>query len=273
MDKYAVVGNPIAHSKSPFIHAAFAKQCGQNLQYSALLSQETEFEKDLKEFFNEGLGLNVTVPFKLKAYEFADQLSETAKKAGAVNTLIKKECGQIVGDNTDGIGLVNDLLKNQKLPLKDKRVLIIGAGGATQGVLLPLLKESPKAITIANRTFGKAQALSEKFSENKADLIQAIALEELENQQVDIIINASSAGLSGESAPLPTNLKNTFCYDMVYGSELTPFLKSAQAKGCEQFADGLGMLVEQAAESFYLWRSVRPDTQPVLESLRLELKT
>lgn len=268
MDKYAVIGNPIAHSKSPIIHALFAKQTQQNLHYSAMLSSAESFENDLKIFFKTGKGLNVTVPFKLQAFEFADELSVSAQQAGAVNTLIKQSNGAVLGDNTDGVGLVNDLVNNLQLYVEGKSIIIIGAGGATQGVLFPLLTtQHPKEIKIANRTLEKAKELSVRFS--KFGKVSAISMDDLAAlKSADIIINASSAGLTGESAVLPKTLANCFCYDMVYGKALTPFLLAAKQNACEHFADGLGMLVEQAAESFYLWRGVRPDTKSVLEHLR-----
>jgi shikimate dehydrogenase len=271
MERYAVIGNPIAHSKSPQIHTLFAEQCQQDLQYTAILSSDENFEKDLDAFFEEGQGLNVTLPFKIKAMHYANELSESAKQAGAVNTLIKKE-NKIIGDNTDGIGLVRDLVDNHKQQLKNKNVLILGAGGATRGVIAPLVTEKVSQVFIANRTLEKAEALVEHFSQGTSVPLQALALSKvvaLEN--IDIVINASSAGLSGETSLLPENISQCFCYDMVYGSEQTPFLKDALAKGCQGAADGLGMLVEQAAESFFLWRSVRPETKSVLGALRASL--
>ncbi len=269
IDQYAVVGNPIAHSKSPQIHNIFAGQSSQQMEYTAMLSSEESFDQDLKDFFSSnGKGLNVTVPFKLRAFDFADQLSERAQQAGAVNTLILSEEG-VRGDNTDGIGLVNDLKNNQSLVLKAKRILIIGAGGASRGVIAPLFLEQPESITIVNRTVSKAQGLSDTFSD--LGNITALGFESLvEQEPYDLIINASSAGLSGEAPAIPDSLSlsSTFCYDMVYSKDDTPFVAWAKQRGCQGACDGLGMLVEQAAESFYLWRGERPNTAPVLKELR-----
>lgn len=269
MDKYAVIGNPIAHSKSPEIHRRFAEQCGQLMTYEAICSTEEDFKKDVTNFFKDGSGLNVTLPFKLQAFEFADELSEQAKKAGAVNTLALKS-GKIVGHNTDGIGLVRDITKNHHQLIENKKVLLLGAGGAARGVILPLIENGAKELIIANRTEKKAKKLVEFFK--ASDLLKAISLEDVPAQKdIDIIINASSAGLSGASANLPEHLEKCFCYDMVYSAKETPFITEAKQKGCKHHADGLGMLVEQAAESFFIWRNLRPDTKPILESLRKQL--
>lgn len=271
MDQYAVVGNPIAHSKSPKIHSEFAEQTQQQMSYTTLFSEEADFVKDLNCFFaGDGKGLNITVPFKLKAYEFADALSERAKQAGAVNTLVKKEQG-IFGDNTDGIGLVNDLCTNQGVNLKQARILIIGAGGASRGVIGPLFEQAPASITIVNRTLTKAEDLAEQFAH--LGKINAIGFEQMGSDDTyDVIVNASSAGLGGEAPALtPMRLENSFCYDMVYGKHETPFMSLVKSFGCKHSCDGLGMLVEQAAESFYLWRDIRPDTQALLTHLRAEL--
>lgn len=269
MDYYAVIGNPIEHSKSPLIHSLFAKQCKQALEYTALLSEHETFESDVKNFFVTGKGMNVTVPFKIKAMQLADVLSEAAQQAGAVNTLIKQGA-QIIGDNTDGLGLVNDLCINHQQDLTDKTIVIIGAGGASKGVIMPLLEKHPAHIIIANRTLEKAQALVERFK--PYGKLSAVALHEVKTlKPIDLLINASSAGLSGESVVLPENLSRCFCYDMIYSKTLTPFLRDAHTKGCTQYADGLGMLVEQAAQSFFLWRGIKPDTQAVLKTLKNEL--
>lgn len=269
MDKYAVIGKPISHSKSPIIHRLFAQQCEQNMEYVALLSKAECFEKDLEHFFSSnGKGLNVTLPFKLQAFQFANQLSERAKLAGAVNTLIKKD-EIIIGENTDGLGLVKDLKVNHGYDLKNKSILLIGAGGASRGVIAPLLDENPLSLTIVNRTEAKAQELAELFLSYGS--IEAINFEALNKQaHFDLIINASSAGLNGEAPTLldAINLKNSFCYDMIYAKTDTPFIAWVKTKGCTHTADGLGMLVEQAAESFYLWRHVRPETQSVLQQIR-----
>ncbi len=268
MDKYAVIGNPIAHSKSPEIHRRFAEQCKQELSYGALLSTEQNFKQDVSEFFKDGLGLNVTLPFKLQALEIADELSELAEKAGAVNTLAL-ENKKLVGYNTDGIGLIRDIQNNHKQTLKNKNVLLLGAGGAARGVILPLLQEGVSRLLIANRTEQKAKDLLTQFSSPVMESLGLDAVPALKS--IDMIINASSAGLSGISANLPENLEKVFCHDMVYAAKDTPFISEAKQKGCKQYSDGLGMLVEQAAESFFIWRKVRPETRPVLEALRKQL--
>lgn len=273
MDSYAVIGNPIDHSKSPEIHEQFAKQCQQDMEYSTLLSTEENFNKDVTQFFENGSGLNVTLPFKVDAMHFSDELSERAKQAGAVNTLIKQQ-GKIIGDNTDGHGLIRDLVHNQQQNLKQKTILLLGAGGASRGVIAPLLAELPNKIIIANRTVSKAEALVDMFIDQGVhrDQLEAISLKNIVNiTKLDVLINASSAGLQGEAPELPEAVETCFCYDMVYKKDNTAFIQAAKAHGCTHYADGLGMLVEQAAESFYLWRKVRPDTQPVLQALRAAL--
>jgi len=278
MDHYAVVGNPVQHSKSPQIHKAFAEQLKQNMEYTALLSEEPCFEKDVTNFFAKGgKGLNITLPYKLKAFRFADELSERARLAEAVNTLIKLENGKIAGDNTDGHGLINDLVKNRQQKLQGKNILLIGAGGAVQGVLGPLLEQKPAKVVLANRTFSKAQALAHKFE--KSGAVIALSFDELneraKNRQehFDLIINGSSASISGEVPPLAGSLisKETFCYDMMYQKGGTAFTHWAEQQGCKNHSDGLGMLVEQAAEAFYLWRHCRPETQTVINQLRKAL--
>lgn len=275
MDKYAVVGNPIQHSKSPQIHKAFATQLKQNMEYKTLLSEEQSFEKDLKNFFaNGGKGLNITLPFKLKAYHFADEVTQRAQLAEAVNTLIKLESGKILGDNTDGYGLIQDLLENQQQKVKGKNILLIGAGGAVQGVLGPLLDQKPKKIILTNRTLTKAQVLANKFS-NKGN-ISALGFDELnqrtknKQEHFDIIINGSSASVTGEIPPLASHIisKETFCYDMMYQKGGTAFTHWVELQGCKKHSDGLGMLVEQAAEAFFLWRHCRPETKTVIKNLR-----
>lgn len=279
MDQYAVVGNPIQHSKSPQIHKAFAEQLKQDMEYLAIQSEEKNFEQDLKIFFSSGgKGLNITLPYKLKAFRFADEVSERARLAEAVNTLIKLDNGKIRGDNTDGYGLINDLVKNQQQVLKDKNILLIGAGGAVQGVLAPLLEQQPKKLLLSNRTLLKAQALAQKFKElgNNTKSISAISFDEL-NERVknhqehfDIIINGSSASITGEVPPLTPGIisKDIFCYDMMYQKGGTAFTLWAEQQGCKNHSDGLGMLVEQAAEAFFLWRRCRPETQSVIKQLR-----
>lgn len=264
MNYYAVFGNPIAHSKSPQIHRAFAEQTGERIHYDKQLVPPGQFGYAVEQFFRSGKGLNVTVPFKLEAFELADELTERARAAGAVNTLKKLDDGRILGDNTDGCGMLRDITVNLGWQIKDKKVLVLGAGGAVRGVLLPLLQENPASVVIANRTQSKAQDLVELFN---SPVLSSAALDDLP-RGFDVVINGSSAGLSGEAPDLPEGLlaENACCYDMVYGKELTPFLTWAKNHGA-QVADGLGMLVEQAAESFYLWRGVRPETSAVKESL------
>lgn len=270
MDRYGVFGNPIGHSKSPQIHRAFARQTGQTLSYEPLLAPLDDFCGFAREFFAEGLGANVTVPFKEQAHRLADSLTERARRAGAVNTLQKLDDGTLLGDNTDGIGLVRDLLDNAGLVLKGQRVLLLGAGGAVRGVLEPLLAQRPASLTIANRTLSKAQQLAAEFAELGA--VTASAFEQLEGP-FDVIINGTSASLGGELPPLHDGLvlgEKTSCYDMMYGAAETPFCTWAAARGAIT-RDGLGMLVEQAAAAFELWRGVRPDSAPVLEELRRQL--
>ncbi len=263
-DKYAVIGNPIAHSKSPQIHAAFAKQTNQDMTYEAVLAPLDGFVNVVQDLIAQGYkGANVTVPFKFEAFALCDNLTERAQAAGAVNTLTFS-ANQIFGDNTDGIGLVNDIQHNLGAGLQGARILLLGAGGAAQGVFLPLLNTNPASITIANRTLDNAQKMvSESLSS-----VTASTFEDLKNQQFDIVINATSTGLSDTALPIPNNIfaKNCLAYDMMYARE-TLFMAQARANGA-QVVDGLGMLVEQAAEAFYLWRGVRPQTAPVIAMLR-----
>lgn len=271
LDRYAVIGNPIAHSKSPQIHAAFAEQTGEQLIYTAELVEPGEVENFVKSFtVNNGKGLNVTVPFKQDAFKIASKLSPRAQRAGAVNTL-KLQGDVISGDTTDGVGLLNDLTKNHQLELKNKRILIIGAGGAVRGVLEPLLLSQPQQLVITNRTLSKAQQLAQDFS--SLGEISASSFEALAGQQFDLVINGTSASLAGELPPLPEQLfaAQACAYDMMYGAQPTTFLNWAAQQGAEHCYDGLGMLVEQAAESFYIWRKKRPETRGVIEQLRSQL--
>jgi shikimate dehydrogenase len=274
-DRYAVFGNPIAHSKSPIIHAEFAKQAGAAIVYERQLVEEEKFAAAAQEFFaGGGCGLNITVPFKLDAFEFADQLTERAKLAGAVNTLKKLPDGKILGDNTDGAGLLCDITKNLGWTIAGKRVLVLGAGGAVRGVIAPLLAENPQRLVIANRTLAKAEELVQLFNSGKhaqaSKVLRASSLQ-IHARPFDIVINATSASLGGAMLELsPTILAPAACcYDMMYGKELTPFLQWAKQHGA-QVADGLGMLIEQAAESFYLWRGdqKRLDAESVMALLR-----
>ena len=266
-DRYAVFGNPISHSQSPRIHALFAAQTGQAMSYEALLAPLDGFAASIQAFISAGgRGANVTVPFKEEAFRLATTLTPRAKAAGAVNTLSFAD-GAIHGDNTDGAGLVRDLTHNQGVDLAGKRLLLLGAGGAARGVILPLLEARPAALTLANRTEEKAFRLALEFAGKADALPEACGFEQLAGQTFDVVINATSAGLSDTPLPLPPHLfaPHAVAYDMVYGRE-TPFMKQARTAGC-RVADGLGMLVEQAAEAFFLWRGMRPQTGPVLAAL------
>lgn len=272
VDRYVVFGNPIKHSRSPQIHAAFAEETGQRLSYRAQLIELGAFAKTARAFFDGGgKGCNITVPFKLDAYAFAHELSGRARRAGAVNTLALQSDGSIYGDNTDGVGLVRDVEQNLAWEIHGKRVLIVGAGGAARGVLEPLLKRHPAILVIANRTLEKAEQLACEFADLGA--VHASSFDALANRQFDLVINATSTGLRGESLPLPENLlaKDCCCYDMSYGAQPTPFMRWAACEAAWAVADGLGMLVEQAAEAFCIWRGVRPHTRPVIEMLRASL--
>lgn len=264
-DNYAVIGYPIHHSKSPRIHALFAEQTAQNLSYLAQEVRPENFTDAVTAFFTKGgKGLNCTLPLKELAWAFAEHKTPRAHAAKAVNTLILQEDGRILGDNTDGIGLVTDLTCNHGVNLHDKRLLILGAGGATRGILLPLLEAHPRCILIANRTVEKAQQLASEFEQ-----IEACGFDALENQQFDVIINATSASLQGELPPLPEHLlaHNGICYDLAYSNQPTAFVRWGLEQNASKSVDGLGMLVEQAAEAFFLWRGVRPHTQEVIELL------
>lgn len=269
MNKYLVYGNPIAQSKSPFIHQMFADQTGQNLSYDRHCSSMESFVEDVNSFFKSGgVGANVTAPFKELARSICDSLSDRAKEAGAVNTLCYLE-GKIHGDNTDGVGLVQDIIRHG-VDINGSNILLLGAGGAVKGVILPILEQSPDKLHIANRTVSKAEMLQQQFGEDK---ITVSSFEDIPSTEYDLIINATSAGLSGQMPDLPARIVSidTVCYDMVYGTDLTPFLLWSQTHNAKQVIDGLGMLVGQAAESFYQWRGVQPDISPVLAALRKEL--
>jgi shikimate dehydrogenase len=272
-DLYCVFGNPIAHSRSPAIHAAFARASGQELSYEAHLVAIGDFARSVTEFAAVGgKGANVTVPFKEEAFRLSSRLSERAARAGAVNTLAFNN-GAIFGDNTDGAGLVRDITHNLGFSLAGKRVLLLGAGGAARGVIAPLLGEKPAALRIANRSADKAQELADAFADLAS--IAAGSFGETAGQGFDVLINATSASLSGMALPLPTGIFAPGClaYDMMYGKGETPFLQQARQQGAAHLADGLGMLVEQAAESFLLWRGVRPETVALLAELRRTLTT
>jgi shikimate dehydrogenase len=268
-DRYAVFGNPIKHSKSPTIHAMFAQQCAQPMVYRAVRVELDGFERAVNGFFADGgAGLNITVPFKREAFELAHRLSPRARRAGAVNTLTRLQDGVIEGDNTDGVGLLRDLTANLGWAVEGMRLLLIGAGGAARGVLEPLLREHPLALLVVNRTGARAQQLAQEFSD--LGPVEGGGYELVGERQFDLVINASSAGLVGAAPDLPGSLltERSCCYDMVYGAEPTPFMRWSAHHAAWAVADGLGMLVEQAAESFYLWRKVRPETGPVINKLR-----
>jgi len=264
-DRYAVIGNPVAHSKSPWIHAEFARQTGQEIEYGRIEAPLGGFAHAVDMFRTAGgRGANVTLPFKEQAFGYCAKLSNRARAARAVNTLLFD--GEATsGDNTDGIGLVRDLEANLGMALAGKRVLLIGAGGAAQGVLAPLLEAGVARLVIANRKVEKARDLANRMS---AAPVFACGYDSLAGESFELIVNATSAGLAGETLRLPGRLlaSGGLAYDMVYGRD-TPFLAWARAEG-ERACGGSGMLVEQAAESFFLWRGVRPDTRPVLAVLR-----
>jgi len=270
-DHYAVMGNPIAHSKSPRIHRLFAEQTGEAVCYRAILVEPGRLAEAVAEFVAEaGKGLNITVPFKQDAWRLVDQRSPRAERAGAVNT-IRIDSGTLFGDNTDGVGLVRDLKDNLGLPLRERRILLMGAGGAARGVLAPLLEQQPALLVIANRTAQRAVELAEAFSD--LGTVQGCGYDALGELQFDLLINATAASLQGDLPPLPDGIlaAGGAAYDMMYGERPTAFMQWARWQGAATVADGLGMLVEQAAESFFVWRGVRPQTRPVIERLREEL--
>lgn len=285
-DKYAVIGNPIAHSKSPQIHRMFAEQTGQDISYESILAPPGGFASVVERLRKEGYkGCNVTVPFKFEAFNLANQnLSIRANAAQAANTL-KFYDQTIFGDNTDGAGLITDIESNLKISLRDKRVLLIGAGGAAWGVALPLLLQVPGVLIISNRTSSKAEDLLRHVQDQQLQHHEAAAFSglgksptnfssksfsDLAGEEFDLVINATSSGLSGEMPPLPPDIfaPGALAYDMMYGGE-TPFMAFAREHGAAAVSDGLGMLVEQAAESFFIWRGVHPETRPVIAALRM----
>lgn len=268
-DQYGVVGHPVGHSLSPFIHGLFARETGQVMSYRLFDATPEEFAPRVQEFFAQGgRGLNVTLPHKVAAVEVAQELTTRATHAAAVNTLAAGTDGTLLGDNTDGAGLVRDLCSNLGLVVTHRRVLIVGAGGATRGVLAPLLGLEPSLIVIANRTPERASALAAAFADLGAT--QGVGFEDVGEQPFDLVINATSASLSGDIPPLPAGAigPGTVCYDLAYGKSATAFVDWARARGCARALQGWGMLVEQAAESFRLWRGVRPSTAGVMAALR-----
>jgi shikimate dehydrogenase len=273
-DRYLVLGHPIAHSQSPKIHALFAAQTGQDMSYAALDVEPGTLPDVLERVIvQEGVvGMNVTVPYKTEAFELCDMVSPRARRARAVNTLLFN-VDALRGDNTDGVGLMRDL-KNLGFEVEEKRILILGAGGAVRGILEPILRKSIDGLCIANRTVEKAEALVKEFVDLATTSVEALSFEALAEQQpFDAVINATSASLSGDLPPLPEHLltEDAWAYDLMYAAQPTPFMQWASAHGA-RVADGLGMLVEQAAESFSIWRGVRPQTAPVIEAIRAQLK-
>lgn len=264
-DRYAVIGNPVEHSKSPLIHSEFARQTGQDMEYGRILAPIGGFKDSVESFCAEGgRGLNVTVPFKEDAFFYATRRTERAELAHAVNTLHFLTDGTVLGDTTDGVGLVRDIVSNLGIPLKGKRILLMGAGGAARGVIQPLLDEHPASLFVVNRTAGKALALCETFSGIKAG-----GYDDLSDLSFDVVINATASSLNNALPPLPETLfsPGALAYDMMYGRE-TPFMQFSRVHGAAVVADGLGMLIEQAAESFFIWRGVRPETAPVMARFR-----
>jgi shikimate dehydrogenase len=270
-DRYAVFGHPIRHSQSPRIHALFAEQTGERLTYTAEDVPPDAFDRAVRDFFRQGgRGLNCTVPLKELAFRLADTLSARALRGKAVNTLALQADGAIHGENTDGVGLVRDLTQNLGITLTGQRILILGAGGATRGILEPILERRPARLTIANRTAVKAIRLATEFSDLAP--LTGCGLAALEGESYDIILNATAASLSGELPALPEGVlaAEGYCYDLAYGREPSVFVRWGHENGARLSVDGIGMLVEQAAEAFHLWRGIRPDTAPVIQQLNRE---
>jgi shikimate dehydrogenase len=263
--RLAVMGNPVEHSKSPWIHNEFAKQFDLTIDYIKIQPKLDEFEQEVEQFkASGGYGFNITIPFKQRAFNLSTECSQRAKIAKAVNTLVYKSGTDIYGDNTDGIGLIRDITQHFKYTIKNKSILLLGAGGAVRGILYPLLCESPSLITIANRTIEKATQLTKDFQDFGE--IQSCGLSSLAGQQYDLVIDGT--GFSNEEMAIPDNLRlsaESFCYDLKYSSTPTPFMKWAKDRKSSIVADGLGMLVEQAAEAFFIWTGEKPATSPVLE--------
>ncbi len=271
--QYAVFGHPINHSKSPLIHKAFARQTGQNIDYTAQDVPAEQFDTALENFIKQGgKGLNCTVPLKELAFQRADKLTARAHLAKAVNTLIVNDDGSISGDNTDGIGLVTDLMDNHQIELQGRNILILGAGGASRGIIAPLLEQKPARLHIANRTVSKAEQLANEFS--SISPTTGSGFKELAGLQFDLIINATSASLSNQLPPLPEHLLSAegSCYDLAYANTDTAFVSWGKQQSAKKSIDGLGMLVEQAAEAFFLWRQQRPETRTVIQQLDAERK-
>lgn len=271
IDSYAVFGHPISHSKSPRIHGLFAAQTEQQLTYTAQDVPADQFSDRVSAFFRlGGKGLNCTVPLKELAWQYTDQLTDRARLGKAVNTLALQADGSILGDNTDGIGLVNDLTVNHDINLCQRRILILGAGGATRGILAPILNQQPRSIVIANRTVDKATTIADEFC--ALGDVHGCDYPSLAQQSFDLIINATSASLSNQLPPLPSGLlaEHGNCYDLAYANQPTAFVDWGMRHHAVKSLDGVGMLVEQAAEAFLLWRGVRPETAPIIALLNQE---
>jgi len=275
-DQYAVIGNPIDFSKSPLIHGMFAEVTHQDIAYTKILGPLGEFAKTVDAFrANGGQGLNITAPFKLDAFAYATERSARAELAGAVNAM-KFDSHKVIAENFDGVGLVRDVVHNLKTPMRGQRVLMLGAGGAARGALLPFLEEQPELLVIANRTLAKAQALVAQVLAQQPSAkgrLQAMGYQDLVGEQFDVVFNATSASLTGDLPPVPATVfaPNGLAYELAYAKGLTPFLRLAQNAGVKHIADGVGMLAEQAAEAFAWWRGVRPDTAAVIERIRVPL--
>ena len=274
-DRYAVIGNPIDFSKSPFIHMSFAQSTDQDIEYTKVLGPLGQFHSTVDEFRQAGgLGMNVTAPFKLDAFQYATQRSAAAELAGAANAL-KFQGHEVLAENFDGVGLVRDVVHNLGHALKNKRVLLLGAGGAARGALLPFLAEGPRELVISNRNESKAEDLAKIATQHKtvSTTVEAVAMNQLGAMQFDVVFNATSASLRGELPAVPATVfgPDALAYELAYGKGLTPFLRLAQNAGVRQLADGVGMLAEQAAEAFVWWRGVRPDTRHVIKELTVPL--
>lgn len=270
-DRYAIIGNPIAQAKSPALQTAFAQQCGQDMEYGAILGPMDGFAEAIRQFQREGgKGMNITMPFKLEAFELADELTPRGRAAGAVNMYTLRADGSVLGDNTDGFGIVRDITHNLARSFAGKRVLLLGAGGAVRGALLPMLAEKPAEIFIANRTASKAIELADQFgSEAGNTKLAGGGFADIAGR-FDIVINGSASSMTGEVPPLPAGVwdAGSLAYDMAYKKDPTAFVLAARQAGVGLAADGLGMVVEQGAECFFLWRGIRPDTAPVIAALR-----
>lgn len=270
-DRYALFGNPVAHSKSPLIHSTFARETKQDMSYELIEAPLDGFANAVADFrARGGRGMNVTMPFKLEAYELADELSKRARQAGAVNAL-SVEGGRLLAENFDGVGLVNDIQRNLGYRMSGRHVLLMGAGGAARGAILPILESGPASLTVANRTIARAVSLGEQFGDTGP--VEAGGYEDLGTRGFNVVINATSASMRGELPPVPPTAFVAGClaYELVYGKGLTPFLRLARDAGSACLADGVGMLVEQAAEAFEWWRGVRPATAPVIRALTVPL--